>query len=108
LEDNINTTQKNREALSDASKKLGQEVNTKTKCMFMSCHQSAGQNHKRKIANKSSENVTEFRCLGMRVKNQNLIQEEIKTRLNSGNECYHSIQNLLPSHQLSKHVKIRI
>jgi hypothetical protein len=28
------------------------------------------------------------------MKNQNLIQEEIKRRLNSGNACYHSVQNL--------------
>jgi hypothetical protein len=29
----------------------------------------------------------------MTVTNQNLIQEEIKRRLNSGNACYHSVQN---------------
>jgi hypothetical protein len=36
-----------------------------------------------------------------------LIQEEIK-RLNSGNACYHSVQNLLSSLLLSKNVKVRI
>jgi hypothetical protein len=40
--------------------------------------------------------------------NQNLIQEEIKRRMNSGNACYHSFQNLLSSCLLSKNVKIRI
>jgi hypothetical protein len=44
----------------------------------------------------------------MTVTNQNLIQEEIKRRLNSGNACYHSVQNLLSSRLLSKNVKIRI
>jgi hypothetical protein len=39
---------------------------------------------------------------------QNLIQEEIKRRLNSGNACYHSVQNLLSSRLLSKNVKVRI
>jgi hypothetical protein len=39
---------------------------------------------------------------------QNLIQEEIKRRLNSGNACYHSVQNLLSSRLLSKNIKIRI
>jgi hypothetical protein len=29
------------------------------------------------------------------ITNQNLIKEEIKCRLNSGNACYHSIQNSL-------------
>jgi hypothetical protein len=44
----------------------------------------------------------------MTATNQNLIQEEIKRRLNSGNACYHSVQNLLSFHLLSKNVKIRI
>jgi hypothetical protein len=45
--------------------------------------------------------------LGTTITNQNLIQEEIKRRLNSGNACYHSLQNLLSSRLLSKIVKIR-
>jgi hypothetical protein len=44
----------------------------------------------------------------MTVTNQNLIQEEIKRRLNSGNACHHSIQNLPSSQLLSKNLKIRI
>jgi hypothetical protein len=54
---------------------------------------SAGQNHDIKIANRSFENVEQFKYtyLGMTVTNQNLIQEEIKRRLlNLGNACYHS------------------
>jgi hypothetical protein len=46
--------------------------------------------------------------LGTTVINQNAIQEEIKRRLNWVNACYHSVQNLLSSHLLSKNVKIRI
>jgi hypothetical protein len=37
-----------------------------------------------------------------------LIQEEIKRRLNSGNACYLSVQNILSSRLLSKNVKVRI
>jgi hypothetical protein len=37
-----------------------------------------------------------------------LVQEEIKRRLNYGNACYHSVQNLLPSRLLSKNLKIGI
>jgi hypothetical protein len=36
------------------------------------------------------------------------MQEEIKRRLDSGNACYHSVQNLLSSRLLSKNIKIRI
>jgi hypothetical protein len=46
--------------------------------------------------------------LGTTVTSQNLIQEEIKRRLDSGNACYHSVQNLLSSRLLSKNVRIRI
>jgi hypothetical protein len=52
--------------------------------------------------------VSQFKYLGTTVTNQNLIQEEIKRRLNSGNACYHSVQSLLSSHLLSKNLKIRI
>jgi hypothetical protein len=52
--------------------------------------------------------VSQFKYLGTTVTNQNLIQEEIKRRLNSGNEYYHSVQNLLSSRLLSKNVKVRI
>jgi hypothetical protein len=37
-----------------------------------------------------------------------LIQEEIKRGLNSGNACYHSVQNLSSFRLLPKNVKIRI
>jgi hypothetical protein len=39
---------------------------------------------------------------------KNLIQLEIKRRLNSGNAYYYSVQILLSSRLLSKNVKIRI
>jgi hypothetical protein len=76
--------------------------------MLLSRHQNVGQIREIKIANRSFENVTQSKYLGTTVTNQNLIQEEIKRRLNSGNACYQSVQNLLSSRLLSKNVKIRI
>jgi hypothetical protein len=97
------------EYLIDASKEVGLEVKAeKTKYILLSHHQNAGQNHNIKIGDRSFENVAQFKYLGTIVTNQNLIQEEIKRRLKSGNACYHSVQNLLSSSLLSKNVKIRI
>jgi hypothetical protein len=42
-----------------------------------------------KIPNRSFEYVSQFRCLGVIVTNQNFIQKKIKRRLNSGTVCYH-------------------
>jgi hypothetical protein len=69
---------------------------------------NVGWNHDINIANRCFENVAHFKYLGTTVTNENLMQEEIKRRLNSGNACYHSVQNLLPSRLLSKVVKIGI
>jgi hypothetical protein len=52
--------------------------------------------------------MAHFRYFGMTVRNQNLIHEEIKRRLNSGNACYHLVQNLSSSHLPSKNLKMRI
>jgi hypothetical protein len=49
--------------------------------------------------------MAQFKYLGMAVTNQHLIQEEIKRRLNSGNACYPSVQNLSSS-RLSKNVRV--
>jgi hypothetical protein len=85
------------------------EINVeKTKYMLLSRHQNVGQNRDLKIVYRSFENVSQFKYLGTTVTNQNLIQEEIKRRLNSANACYHSVQNLLSSRVLSKNLKIRI
>jgi hypothetical protein len=96
LGDNIDTIKKNKENLSDANKEVGLKVNTeKTKYMLLSCHQNVKENHNIKIANRSFENVAQFKYLRTAVSNQNSIQKEIMRRLNLGAACYHSVQNLL-------------
>jgi hypothetical protein len=104
----IHSIKKNAEDLMIASKETGLEVNTeRTKYMIMSLNQNAGHNHNIKIDNKSSERVEEFKYLGATLTNRNSIHEEIKSRLKSGNACYHLVQNLLSSRLLSKITKIR-
>jgi hypothetical protein len=74
--------------------------------MLLSRRQNVGKNRDINIAHRTFENVSQFKYLGATVTNQNFIQEEIKRRLNSGNACYHSVQNLLSSRLLSKNLKL--
>ena len=46
--------------------------------------------------------------MGTTLTNQNSTQKDITSRLRSGNACYHSVQNLLPSTLLSKNLQIKI
>jgi hypothetical protein len=95
LGDNIDTIQKSTEALLDAGKEGGLEVSSeKTKYMLMSL-KKAGQKLGREIANRSLEGVAEFKYLGTALTDQNCMQEEIKSRLNSESACYHSVQSFV-------------
>jgi hypothetical protein len=46
--------------------------------MMLYHHQNARKNHDIKTANRSFENVAQFKYLGMTSTNQNMIQEEMK------------------------------
>ena len=60
------------------------------------------------IDSSSLEKVEEFSYLGTALTNQNSIQEEIKSKLKSGNACYHSVQNIESSSLLHKNLKTKI
>jgi hypothetical protein len=60
------------------------------------------------IPEDSFEKIEEFKYLGTTLTNQNSIKEEIKSRLQSGNACCHSVQNILSSSLLSKNIKIKV
>ena len=62
-----------------------------TKYMVMSRDQTAGRNQSVRMDNSTFERVEEFKYLGTTLTNQNAIAEEIKSRLRSGNACYHSV-----------------
>jgi hypothetical protein len=107
--DSVNTIKENSEILLQASRDIGLEMNAeKTKYMIMSRHPKSGQNQNIRIANESFKNVATFKYLGTTLTNQNDIHDEIKSRLNSGNTCYYSVQNLLSSLLISKSLKIKI
>jgi sorting nexin-29 len=110
LGDSVNTIKDNSETLLEACRDIGLEINAeKTQYMIMSRHPNSGQNQNIKIANESFENVAKFKYLETTLTNQNDIHDEIKSRLNSGNACYHySVQNLFSSCLISKNLKIKI
>jgi hypothetical protein len=99
----INTIKENTESLLEASRNIGLEINSeKTKYMIMSRHTNSGQNQNIRIANEWFENVAKFKYLRTTLTNQNDIHDELKSRLNSGNAHYNSVQNLLFSRLMSK------
>jgi hypothetical protein len=74
----------------------------------MSHSKKAEQKHSIKIANRSFEDVANFKDAGTTLTDKNCMLKEIKSRLNSGNACYHSVQSLLSSSLLSRNVKVKM
>jgi hypothetical protein len=100
LGDNTNTIQIT-ETWIDSSKEVGLErYAEESKDMLVTPNQNISRNRDIKIENRLFGNVPMFKYLGTTVTNYNLIQEDIKRRLNSGNACYHSVQSLLSSRLL--------
>jgi hypothetical protein len=63
----------------------------------MSRDPDTGRSHSINIDNSYFERLEEFKQLGTTLTNQSSIHEEIKSRVISGNACYHSEKNLLSS-----------
>jgi hypothetical protein len=60
-----------------------------------------------KSDNISFESVEEFNFLGT-ILYQNSIKEVIKSKVKSGNDCYHSVQNILSSILVSTNLKTKM
>jgi hypothetical protein len=105
----MDTTTKRTEALVITSKEISLEVNAdKSKYTVISRDQNAGQNRNLKIGNKLFERMEQFKYFEKTFSDQNSIHEENKSLLNSGNACFHSVQNPFSSSLLSKSVKVKI
>jgi hypothetical protein len=90
----MNAIKKNKEALLQASREVGLEVNVEKKKYMVASHQNIGQNYNLLIANKFSENVAQFKHFGTTLTNQNYICKEIKSTLIIENACYRTLQNV--------------
>jgi hypothetical protein len=78
--ENINIITKNTEALLDAGKEVGLEVNpAKAKYTLMSCSQKVGQKYSIKIEYRSFEDEAMFKYLGIILTIQNYMDQEIKS-----------------------------
>jgi hypothetical protein len=77
--------------------------------IFVSREGRAGQLHSITIDNKSFGTVAKLKYLGTNLndKNQSRIFEENKSRMNSGNAGYHSVQNLLSPSFVSRNINIQ-
>jgi hypothetical protein len=96
LGDSVNTIKDETETLLEASRDIGLEINAeKTKYMIMSRYPNSGQSQNIRIDNESFENVAKFKYLLTTLTNRKDIHDETKGRLNSGNACCYSVQNLL-------------
>jgi len=65
--------------------------------MLMYCKQNAEQNH----------DVAISKYFGTTLTSENFMQEKRKRRLNPGNACYYSVQNLLSS-RLHSNININV
>jgi hypothetical protein len=46
--------------------------------------------------------------MAISVTEHNFVQDEIRSRLNLGNACYHSVQNILSTRLLSEKIKSKL
>jgi hypothetical protein len=76
--------------------------------MLVSLCKKAGKKHSINIANKSFEDIMKFKYLETILTDQNCINEEINSRLNSGNACYHSVQSILSSRLPPRNVQVKM
>jgi hypothetical protein len=100
-----NTIKKNTEALAVTCKEIGLELKAdKTTYIVMTGDHNAGRSCNKKLIIAPLKR----KYLGTTITNQNSVQEEIKSRLKSGNACYYSVWNLLSSSLQYKNSKSKI
>jgi hypothetical protein len=109
LGDSVKSIKENSEITLGARRDIGLEISAeKTKYKIMSRYPNSGKNQIIMIANESFKNMTKFKYLGTTLTNHNDTHDEIKSRLNSGNACFYSVQNFSFSRLITQNLKIKI
>ena len=87
------TIEINADVLINSCEDISLSINTgKTKYMEMGRHRGMISNANIKISSHSYEIGKTFKYLGSLLTNQNSIQDEVKSRHNTGNSCYYSVR----------------
>lgn len=76
--------------------------------MFLSFLNRRQRNHNIKTDTNSFENVAKFKFFGKTLTNEQCGKCRKYEKLNSGNACYNSVQNILSSRLLSQSKSIKI
>ena len=96
LRGTVHTVMKNTDFLLRDFKESGLEISAyNSKYIIMYRYQNAGQNHGIKTDTISFEILKQLKYIETNLTNQNCTQKEIKGIWNSGNACYHLVQNIL-------------
>ena len=105
----VHTIEKRTESVFVDSKEISLQVTAdKTKYMAMSRDQNAGRSHNKKDSKQFLGKSGSVQIFRNNFDKSKLYSGKIKSSLNSGNICYHSVQNLLYSSLLTKNVKLKI
>uniref|UniRef100_W5LXG6 Reverse transcriptase domain-containing protein n=1 Tax=Lepisosteus oculatus TaxID=7918 RepID=W5LXG6_LEPOC len=99
---NVRTLKENFIQLEEASTRAGLTINmAKTKYMVMTRKSTITSNALLEIQGYQFEKVTTFKYLGSLISEKNEISLEIGERINAGNRCYFSVQDLMKTRLLS-------
>jgi len=101
---NVHTT-KNAAGLLFADKEYGLEVNA-DKTKYMSGHRNVRRSHYMKMDNRNFARVEVIKYCQTNITILNCIQEEVNSRLKSGDICSLPLQNILSFILLSKNIHI--
>ncbi|GBM24228.1 hypothetical protein AVEN_272050-1 [Araneus ventricosus] len=86
---------------------MGLTIN-EDKTKFMEAPSSTGNYTPFHINGHTFERVSEFKCLGTIINDQNMLKAEINNRIKSANKCFFGLKKQLRSRLVSRRTKMRL